>query len=77
MDISALNNNLFAKKRIQGMNSLHQITPNFRVGNDESNPFSKDLISSYVGIGIKDGAIQTSAAQLGKMPMQMKQVAIA
>ncbi|MGN1125240.1 MAG: hypothetical protein ACI4SM_03540 [Candidatus Gastranaerophilaceae bacterium] len=74
MDISALNNNLFAKK-IQGVNPFQPVTPVKRAGADGGNPFSNDM--SYVGLGIKDGAVQTSAAQLGKKAMPMRQIGIA
>ncbi len=78
MDISALNNNPFAMKKLQGVNGVNPFQPVSRVekgGADGGNPFSNE--SSYVGLGIKDGEHQTSAAQLGKKAMPMRQIGIA
>ena len=77
MDISALNNNPFATK-IQGVKGVSQFQPVSavkRAGADGGNPFSNDM--AYVGLGIKDGAVQTSAAQMGKKAMPMRQIGIA
>lgn len=78
MDISALNNNPFAMKKLQGVSGVNPFQPVSRVergGADGGNPFGNE--SSYVGLGIKDGEHQTSAAQLGKKAMPMRQIGIA
>ena len=78
MDISALNNNLFANKKLQGVNGINPFKPVTgpeRGGADGGNPFSNE--TAYVGLGIKDGAVQTSAPQLGKKAMPMRQIGIA
>jgi len=77
LDISALNNNPFATK-LQGVKGIGQFQPVSavkRAGADGGNPFSNDM--AYVGLGIKDGAVQTSAAQMGKKAMPMHQIGIA
>lgn len=74
MDISILNNNPFAKP-INGVQSVNKFQPISKISAGNSNPFAKE--PAYVGLGIKDGAIQTSAAQLGKPAMEMRQIGIA
>ncbi len=77
MDISALNNNPFAKpiNGVQGVNKFQPVTAVKRAGADGGNPFANE--TSYVGLGIKDGAVQTSAPQMGKKAMPMRQIGIA
>ena len=77
MDISNLNNNPFAKpiKGVEGVNKFQPVSAVKRAGADGGNPFANE--TAYVGLGIKDGAIQTSAAQLGKKAMEMRQIGIA
>lgn len=78
MDISALNNNPFATKKLQGVNGVNPFQPVSKVqrgGADGGNPFANT--TSYVGLGIKDGEVQTSAAQLGKQALPMRQIGIA
>ena len=77
MDISALNNP-FAAKKLQGINGVNPFQPVSKVENggaDGGNPFANE--TAYVGLGIKDGEHQTSAAQLGKKAMPMRQIGIA
>lgn len=47
-------------------------------GASSANPFAgiKDGFDG-VGLGIQDGTVQTSAAQMGKKPMPMRQLGIA
>ena len=47
-------------------------------GASSSNPFG-GIHDGFggVGLGIQDGSVQTSAAQLGKKPMPMRQLGIA
>ena len=77
MDISALHNNQFAKpiNGVQGVNKFQPVTAVKRAGADGGNPFANE--TSYVGLGIKDGAIQTSAPQMGKNAMPMRQIGLA
>lgn len=78
MDISALNNNPFAPKKLQGVNGVNPFNPVSavkRAGADGGNPFANE--TAYVGLGIKDGEVQTSAAQLGKKAAPMRQIGIA
>lgn len=61
--------------QVQGRNPFSPVAPIQQVGPKTTNPFSDG--SSYAGIGIKDGAVQTSNGQLGKSRAQMRQLAIA
>lgn len=50
------------------------IAPTSQVG---ANPFAgKNKDDGAVGLGIADGAVQTSAAQMGKKPAEMRQLGI-
>jgi hypothetical protein len=76
LDISALRKNPFAQiNGVNGVNSSQPVSKVQRAGADGGNPFSSD--NAYVGLGIKDGEVQTSAAQLGKKAMPMRQIGIA
>lgn len=77
MDISALKNNPFAiqLKGVNGVNPFQPVSAAKGAGADGGNPFSTN--TAYVGLGIKDGEHQTSAAQLGKKAMPMRQIGIA
>ena len=77
MDISALQNNPFAKplKGVSGVNPFSPVSAVKRAGADGGNPFANE--TPYVGLGIKDGEVQTSAAQLGKKAAPMRQIGIA
>ena len=60
-------------KGVQGVESQQPVSMVKKAGADYKNPFE----AAYVGIGIKDGATQTSAAQCGKKAMGMRQICIA
>ncbi len=77
MDITALNNNPFAKpiQGVKGVNPFNPVSAVKRAGADGGNPFANE--TAYVGLGIKDGEVQTSAAQLGKVAAPMRQIGIA
>lgn len=74
LDISSLNNP-FAVKKLQGVNPFQPVSEVKRAGADGGNPFANE--TAYVGLGIKDGEIQTSAAQLGRKAAPMRQIGIA
>ena len=74
LDIQALNNP-FAIKKVQGANPFQPVSRVEKGGADGGNPFANE--TGYVGLGIKDGEHQTSAAQLGKKAMPMRQIGIA
>ena len=68
-------NNPFKLKGINGVNPFQPVSPVKKAGADGGNPFSMD--NAYGGLGIKDGEHQTSAAQMGKKAMPMRQIGIA
>lgn len=74
MEFTAINNP-FKLKCINGVNPFQPVSAVKRAGADGGNPFSMD--NAYVGLGIKDGEHQTSAAQMGKKAMPMRQIGIA
>ena len=74
MEFNAINP--FSKiKGINGVQQFQPVSPVKKAGADGGNPFSMD--NAYVGLGIKDGEHQTSAAQMGKKAMPMRQIGIA
>lgn len=61
------------KKGVQNVEKQQPVSMIQKAGAEYKNPFA----TAYEGIGIKDGAIQTSAAQCGKKAMTMRQICIA
>lgn len=76
--ITGINNPLL--KKIGGLNGIQQGQPvegAKRAGADGGNPFGQFGDDGHVGLGIKDGAVQTSNGQLGKKIGVMRQLGIA
>ncbi len=61
--------------KINGMQQFQPVTAVKRAGSDSSNPFSNG--EGFVGLGIKDGSVQTSNGQMGRPVAQMRQLGIA
>ena len=80
--ITGIENNPFMKK-INGINAIHKGQPAEGVKKTgagaagASNPFAQFGDDGQVGLGIKDGAIQTSNGQMGKKIGVMRQLGIA
>ncbi len=77
--ITGIEKNPFLKK-INGINGIQQGKPVEGVkktGADGGNPFGQFGDDGHVGLGIKDGATQTSNGQLGKKKGIMHQLGIA
>ncbi len=77
--ITGIEKNPFLKK-INGINGIQQGKPVEGVkktGANGVNPFGQFGDDGHVGLGIKDGATQTSNGQLGKKKGIMHQLGIA
>lgn len=79
--ITGIENNPFMKK-INGINPIQKGQPAEGVKKAGpsaagTNPFAQFGDDGHVGLGIKDGAIQTSNGQMGKKIGVMRQLGIA
>ena len=76
MEFNAINP--FSKiKGINGVQQFQPVSPVKKAGADGGNPFGNVGDDSRVGLGIKDGAVQTSNGQMGKKIGVMRQLGIA
>ena len=67
-------------KKINGIKGIQQGQPVEgvkKVGGEGGNPFAQFGDDGQVGLGIKDGATQTSNGQMGKKKAVMHQIGIA
>ena len=77
--ITGIENNPFLKKLggIKGIQQGQPVKGIEKAGAGNANPFGQFGDDNHVGLGIKDGATQTSNGQLGKKKAVMHQLGIA